>query len=88
MPATDVPEDKTAIPSKWVFVFKTDSEAAIQGYKARCVVQGFRQNPGEDFGDTCGSTMKDATLTLLLQMASFQKLATNQIDVKICVLEW
>ncbi|MBW0476544.1 hypothetical protein O181_016259 [Austropuccinia psidii MF-1] len=37
--------------ARWVFSLKRDSEGNVIKYKARYVVKGFAQRPGQDFGD-------------------------------------
>ena len=37
----ELPKDRKAIGSKWVFKLKTDSDGSVERHKARLVVQGF-----------------------------------------------
>jgi hypothetical protein len=86
IPLSEVPDGRTLIPSKWVYDYKTDHQNQINGYKVRCVAQGFRQTPGIDFDETYAPTMQDGTLRFLLAYAAKYKLAINQIDVKTAFL--
>jgi hypothetical protein len=82
----EMPEDKKAIPSKWVYSYKTDTADAIVGHKARCVGKGFYQTAGVDYTETTSPTIQDATLRVLLQFAATWKLTIHQIDVKTAFL--
>ena len=42
----DLPKDRKAIGSKWVFKVKRDVNGKVLRYKARLVAQGFNQKYG------------------------------------------
>jgi Reverse transcriptase (RNA-dependent DNA polymerase) len=86
VPLSEVPPDKQPIPSKWVFDYKTDTQDAVVGYKARCVGKGFYQTEGVDYYETSAPTIMDVTLRMLLQYAVEWKLTIRQIDVKTAFL--
>jgi hypothetical protein len=48
----DLPPDRKAIASKWVFCIKRDHNGKIVKHKARLVAKGFSQILGIDFVET------------------------------------
>jgi hypothetical protein len=46
---TIIPSHRRTIPGKWVFALKTSPTGQIERFKARFVIQGFRQRQGLDF---------------------------------------
>ena len=53
MKIVDRPKGQKVIGCKWVFAVKRDEHGEVQGYKTGIVTQGFRQNAGVDYADTC-----------------------------------
>ena len=47
----DLPDDRQAIKTKWIFKRKTDVDSSITIYKARLVAKGFRQVQGVDYNE-------------------------------------
>ena len=58
----------------------------IDKYKARLVIQGFRQKPGVDFFDTYAPVARISTIRLLIDLASVHNLVVHQMDVKTAFL--
>ncbi|KAD4981853.1 hypothetical protein E3N88_18524 [Mikania micrantha] len=58
----------------------------IDKFKARLVVQGFRQKEGIDFFDTYAPVARISTIRLLVALASIHNLIIHQMDVKTAFL--
>lgn len=64
-----VPVGTRLIPTKWVFSVKTKENEVIR-FKARVVVQGFRQREGIDFDETFSPTVRSEQVRLLMATAA------------------
>ena len=47
----ELPEDRKAVGSKWVFKVKTNADGSIERCKARLVAQGYSQQEGLDYDE-------------------------------------
>ncbi|GJU96158.1 zinc finger, CCHC-type containing protein [Tanacetum coccineum] len=61
-------------------------DGSIDKYKARLVIQGFRQKEGIDFFDTYAHVARISTIRLLLALAAIHDLVIHQMDVKTTFL--
>ncbi|KAG7664873.1 uncharacterized protein J8A68_001599 [[Candida] subhashii] len=82
-----IPEGKKPIPTRWVFTKKED-DLKKEVYKARCVVQGFRQHEGIDFDiSKISSPVTDlTTIRLLTAIATEFSFKIHHLDVKSAYL--
>ncbi|GAA5918472.1 hypothetical protein JCM5296_002729, partial [Sporobolomyces johnsonii] len=64
----ELPDGRRAISAKWVLVVKRDAEGRVIKYKARLVARGDQQVEGVDFDSTHSSTVRLATVRLLLAL--------------------
>lgn len=64
-----VPRSTGIIPSKWVFDAKTDGNNEVTRFKARLVIQGFRQREGIDCTEVFSPTIRHEQVRLLLATA-------------------
>jgi len=58
----------------------------IDKFKARLVIQGFRQKEGIDYFDTYAPVARISTIRLLLALAAIHNLVIHQMDVKTAFL--
>ena len=47
----EVPRDRKAVGSKWVYKLKVNADGLVEWYKARLVPQGFTQKFGIDYAE-------------------------------------
>ena len=70
----ELPPDRTAIGSKWIYKIKQNANGSIARYKARLVAQGFTQQYGIDYKDTFAPVVKDYNTQTLLSPCHYQEL--------------
>jgi transposase InsO family protein len=63
-----LPSNRKAIRSKWVFKTKTKADGTIDRFKARLVAQGFSQRHGIDFDETFSPVASMPTIRILLSL--------------------
>ena len=61
-------------------------DGTIKKFKARLVIQGFKQKSGIDYFDTYAPVARISTIRLLIALASIHNLFIHQTDVKIAFL--
>ena len=82
----DLPSGCKALGSKWVFKRKLKPDGSVEKYKARLVVQGFRQKEGLDFFDTYSPVTRITSIRILIAIAALRNLEIHQMDVKTAFL--
>nr|KAJ0192903.1 hypothetical protein LSAT_V11C800431030 [Lactuca sativa] len=82
----DLPPGCKALGCKWILKRKMKVDGTIDKYKARLVIQGFRQKEDIDFFDTYAHVARISTIRLLLALAAIHNLVIHQMDVKTAFL--
>ena len=72
--------DGKVLGRKLVFKTKRDKDSNILKYKARWVVQGFRQQYGKDFDQTYAGVCKSTSWKIILAFAALYDLEIEQMD--------
>ena len=78
---TFLPEGRKAITCRWVYDLKRDINNEIVRFKARLVVQGFKQIEGIDFQKTFSSVAQIRTFRLIVALAVRLNLRLTQYDI-------
>nr|KAJ0190827.1 hypothetical protein LSAT_V11C800451990 [Lactuca sativa] len=83
---SDLPPGCKALGSKWNLKRRMKVDGTIDKYKARLVIQGFRQKEGIDFFDTYAHVARISIIRLLLALIAIHNLVIHQMDVKTAFL--
>ncbi|GJT28643.1 zinc finger, CCHC-type containing protein [Tanacetum coccineum] len=82
----DLPPGCKPLGCKWIFKTKLKVDRTIEKFKARLVIQGFRQKSGIYYFDTYAPVACISTIRLLIAMTSIHNLIIHQMDVKTAFL--
>ena len=82
----ELPAQRKAIGSKWIFKIKTDADGRIERYKARLVAQGYSQKYGIDYKETFSPVVHFKSKRNVLALATRLKLKLHQMDIKTAFL--
>lgn len=77
----DLPPDRKAFGSKWVYKIKYSADGQINRYKARLVAQGFSQKYGIDYDEVFAPVVTQTTFRILLAVATKRKMNVYHMDV-------
>ncbi|GJX67500.1 zinc finger, CCHC-type containing protein [Tanacetum coccineum] len=83
---TDLPPGCRPLSYKWIFKRKMKVDGTVEKFKARLVIQGFKQKSGIDYFDTYAPVARISTIRLLIALASIHSLIIHQMDVKTAFL--
>ncbi|GJX04760.1 zinc finger, CCHC-type containing protein [Tanacetum coccineum] len=83
---TDLPPGCKPLGCKWIFKRKLKVDGTVEKFKARLVIQGFKQKSGIDYFDTYDLVARLSTIRLLIALASIHNLIIHQMDVKTAFL--
>ncbi|GJZ26269.1 zinc finger, CCHC-type containing protein [Tanacetum coccineum] len=82
----DLPLGCKPFGCKWIFKRKLKIDGTIEKFKARLVIQGFKQKLGIFYFDTYAPVAHISAIRLLIAMASIHNLIIHQMDVKTTFL--
>nr|GEU39774.1 hypothetical protein [Tanacetum cinerariifolium] len=82
----DLPKDKHAIGTKWVYRNKKDERGIVIRNKARLVAQGYTQEEDIDYDEVFAPINRIEAIRLFLAYASFMGFIVYQMDVKSAFL--
>ena len=82
-----LPHNRKAIGSKWVFKVKYHPDGSVARFKARLVAQGFSQVQGIDFSETFAPTVRRKSLQIFLAISAMLGLIIHQVDIIGAYLE-
>ncbi|GJS65834.1 zinc finger, CCHC-type containing protein [Tanacetum coccineum] len=83
---SNLPPGCKPLGCKWIFKIKLKIDGTIEKFKARLVIQGFRQKSGTYYFDTYASVIRISTIRLLIAIASIHNLIIHLLDVKTSFL--
>jgi len=75
------PEDRKRITCRWVYDIKRDHNNEIVRFKARLVVQGFKQIEGVDFQKTFSSVAQMRSFRTVLALSTHLGMKITQYDI-------
>ena len=82
----ELPEDKRAISSKWVFKVQHNKAGQVSRFKARLCARGFSQKEGIDYFETYAPTTRYDSIRVLLSIAAHLGYRLVQFDIKTAFL--
>ena len=82
----DLPQGCKPLSSKWVFKRKQKVDGSIDKYKARLVIQSYKQIEGLDYFDTYYPVMRINSIRMVLAITALRNLEVHQMDVKTTFL--
>ncbi|CAM8966020.1 unnamed protein product [Rhodiola kirilowii] len=83
---SDLPPGCKSLGSKWIFKKKMKVNGSVDKFKARLVIQGFRQKEDIDFFDTYAPVVRISTIRLLIALAAINNMVVHQMDVNTAFL--
>jgi len=82
----DLPDERSAIGSKWVYKIKYNQDGSVARYKARLVAQGYDQKFGTDYDEVFAPVVRPTTFRTLLSVAAHRGYRVKQYDIKTAFL--
>nr|GEX41468.1 zinc finger, CCHC-type [Tanacetum cinerariifolium] len=79
---SNLPPGCKPLGCKWIFKRKMKFNGTIDRFKARLVIQGFRQKEGIDYFNTYAPVARISIIRLLIALAATYNLVIHQMNVK------
>jgi Reverse transcriptase (RNA-dependent DNA polymerase) len=76
-----LPHGRKALPCKWVFKRKLNSDGSLERYKARLVLCGNRQQFGQDYTDVFSPVARRSSIRLFFAVVASLDLECHQLDI-------
>jgi hypothetical protein len=82
----DLPPDRVAVNSMWIYKVKSDTVGDVSRFKARFVAKGCSQRACLDYTETFSPIIHMATLNLFLAKSAARDLELCQLDIDTACL--
>ncbi|GJT49951.1 retrovirus-related pol polyprotein from transposon TNT 1-94 [Tanacetum coccineum] len=82
----DLPPGCKPLGYKWIFKKKMKADGTVDKYKARLVIQGFRQREGLDYFILISPVTRITSIRMIIAIAALRNLEIHQMDVKTAFL--
>ena len=82
----ELPRDRKAVGSKWVYKVKKNADGSVERYKARLVAQGFTQKFGIAYDETFCPVVRFESVRTVIALAVQYGLKLHQMDVATAFL--
>lgn len=82
----DLPPGCKSLGYKWIFMKKMKTDGSIDQYKARLVVEGYKQTEGVDYFNTYSPVTRITSIRMLIAIAALYNLEIHQMGVKTASL--
>eukprot|EP00955_Chlamydomonas_euryale_P009403 100536-Chlamydomonas_euryale.AAC.1 len=83
---SEPPSGTRVLGARWVFTQKQGKKGEVERYKARLVIRGFNQRPG-DYGEVFAPSTKSIVIRLMLAWGAEHDLELDSVDVKTAFLQ-
>jgi hypothetical protein len=77
----ELPKNRKAVKSKWVFNIKRNKNGKVEKYKSRLVAKGCSQKAGIDYQETFSPVVRYASMRLILAISVEYDFIVHQMDV-------
>ena len=82
----ELPKDRKAVGSKWVFKVKVGADGRVERYKARLVAQGCSQKYGIDYDEIFCPVVRSESIRTVIALAAQNDLKLHQMDITTAFL--
>ena len=82
----ELPKDRRAVGSKWIYKTKRNANGTVERHKARLVAQGYSQQYGQDYDETFSPVVRFESVRTVIAFAVQNDLKLHQMDVTTAFL--